>query len=104
MSSEREAMRKILRENPELCDALAKALYEGRLTSIEDMPEEGEEFIFVCGPDHGGVEGSKQVKCGCGAKVWMSPSTQEAWKSRQAFPTRIVCPICVMRGVKEPKQ
>ena len=102
MPTEREAIRKILRERPGLHRALAKAIEEGRLTSTADMPEEGEEFVFVCGPDHGGVEGSKQVKCECGAAVWMSPSTQLVLKEREAFPTRILCPVCVMKEYVKP--
>lgn len=98
MPTEREAFRKILREKPELHRALAKALDEGRLKGADQIPEEGEEFIFVCGPDHGGVEGSKQVKCECGAAVWMSPSTQELLESRKAFPTRVICIWCAMKG------
>lgn len=97
MPSEREAIRKILRERPDLHAVLAKAIAEGRLKSADEIPETDEEIIFVCGPDHGGVEGSKQVKCACGAKVWMSPSTQELMKSRKGFPMRIMCNLCVMK-------
>jgi hypothetical protein len=100
MPTEREAIRKILRERPELHAALRKAIEEGRLKSTDDMPDD-EEIIIICGPDHGGIEGSKQVQCECGALVWMSPSTQEAWKARQAFPTRILCLPCVMKEGKE---
>lgn len=96
--NEREAIRKLLRERPDIHSALRRAMDEGRLKSADDMPEEGEMFIFCCGPDHGGVEGSKQVKCECGAAVWMSPSTQELMKSRKAFPARIVCVSCAMKG------
>lgn len=100
MPTEREAIRKVLQERPELHAALKEAIEEGRLKSTDELPEEGEEFVFVCGPDHGGVEGTKQVKCECGVAVWMSPSTQEAWKSRQAFPTRVVCTDCAMKQLK----
>ena len=101
MPTEREAIRKLLRERPELHTALREAIEEGRLKSTDELPKEGKEFVFVCGPDHGGVEGSKQVKCECGAAVWMSPSTQEAWKERQAFPTRVMCLECAMKYGKE---
>ena len=101
MPTEREAIRKLLRERPELHTALREAIEEGRLKSTDELPKEGKEFVFVCGSDHGGVEGSKQVKCECGAAVWMSPSTQEVWKERQAFPTRVMCLECAMKYGKE---
>lgn len=101
MPTEREAIRKILREHPDFHRRLQKAIADGKLKSTDDL-ETGEGCIFVCGPDHGGVEGSKQVKCECGAAVWMSPSTQLVLKEREAFPTRILCPACVMKEYVKP--
>ena len=98
MPTEREAIRKILRERPDIHQMLLKALAAGKLKSTDDIPETDEEYIVLCGLDHGGVEGSKQGKCGCGAIVWMSPSTQELIKSRKGFPTRVVCVRCAVRG------
>lgn len=103
MPTEREAIREMLRRRPDLHAKLKRAIEEGRITSTDEIPE-GEPYTIVCGPDHGGVEGSKQVQCACGAKVWMSPSTQDLIKSRERLPTLIKCISCVMEEVKEPKQ
>jgi hypothetical protein len=100
MPTEREALRKIFRERPELHAALRKAIEDGRLKDASEV-DPNEEFTIVCGPDHGGVEGSKQAKCACGALVWMSPSTQELLKSREGLPTLIKCITCVMKETKK---
>lgn len=97
MPTEREAFRKMLRENPELRTALTKAVEEGRLKDINEVDPNG-AFVIVCGPDHCGIEGSKQVKCECGAAIWMSPSTQEILKEREQLPTRVLCYTCATRG------
>jgi len=103
MATEREAIRKILRERPELHAALKKAVEEGRLKSTDEMPDD-EEIVIICGPDHGGVEGSKQVQCGCGEPVWMSPSTQEALIERGRYPSRIICMSCFREEMKIAKE
>jgi hypothetical protein len=93
MPTEREAIRKLLRERPEHHAALRKAIEEGRLKSTDEIPND-EEIVIICGPDHGGVEGSKQVQCGCGELVWLSPSTQALLIERGRYPTRIICMSC----------
>jgi hypothetical protein len=97
MPTEIEALRKILKARPDLHRALAKAAQEGRLKSWSDEmteAEKEEEMIIVCGPDHGGVEGSKQVQCGCGELVWLSPSTQAMLIERGRYPSRVICMSC----------
>jgi hypothetical protein len=102
MPTEREALRKLMRARPELRAALAKAAKEGRLKSWDELTEaeKEEEMLIVCGPDHGGVEGSKQVQCRCGELVWLSPSTQAMLIERGRSPSRIICMSC-FRGDKE---
>jgi hypothetical protein len=96
MPTEHEALRKLMRARPELRAALAKAAKEGRLKSWGELTEaeKVEEMIIVCGPDHGGVEGSKQVQCDCGELVWLSPSTQAMLIERGRSPSRIICMSC----------
>jgi hypothetical protein len=96
MPTEREALRKIFRARPDLHAALVRAVEQGRLKSWGEMSEteKEEEMIIVCGPDHGGVEGSKQVQCGCGETVWLSPSTQAMLIERGRYPSRIICMSC----------
>lgn len=94
--NERDAIRQLLRERPELCEYLAKAVAEGKLKSTDDLPGTEEEVYFVVGPDHGGIEGSKQVQCACGNLGWLSPSTQEVITRRGAAPMRIMCLRCAI--------
>jgi hypothetical protein len=101
MTTEIEAFRKIMRENPKLKAALGRAIETGRLKDASEVPPE-EEMAIVVGPDHGGVEGSKQAKCACGAVGWLSPSSQELLEARKGFPTRIVCVSCVMKEIPKP--
>jgi hypothetical protein len=96
MPSEREAIRKLLRENPELHRALQKAILEGRLHDASAIDSE-EEIIIAVGPNHGGVEGAKQVKCECGELGWLSPSSQALMTERGRYPTRVMCMSCILR-------
>jgi hypothetical protein len=98
--NEREAVRKALRENPVAYRILKKAVDEGKLKSTDDLPETEEEAVFICGPDHGGIDGSKQAQCACGNLVWLSPSSQEVITRRGDAPIRIICMRCAIAELK----
>jgi hypothetical protein len=97
MPSERERVRAFLDAHPEWAEFLSEKAKAGKLMAAEDIAP-SDELIVVVSNNPAEITGSKQVKCGCGAIVWMSPSTQELIRSRKGFPTRVVCVRCAVRG------
>lgn len=98
--NERKAFRRWMNENPERAAQLKKLFEKGKLKSTDDLPETEEEAVFICGPDHGGIDGSKQAQCACGNLVWLSPSTQEVITRRGDAPIRIICMRCAIAELK----
>lgn len=100
MPTEREAIIKIFKERPDLAALLADMVDDGRLGNTDNIPPD-EEITIVAGDDHGGVAGSKQVVCGgCGAQMWLSPSTLEMMAKHKGRAT-IKCLPCIMKTLPE---
>lgn len=100
MTTERESIRKLLDSHSPMADWLHEGVASGRIRSSDDI-DHNEEIIVVGGPEHGGVDGAKQAKCGCGAVVWISPSTQEMMAKRgPSAPTIIVCIPCLLKNAQ----
>lgn len=103
--TEREAIRKALRENPQHATALAKMVERGLVSSTKDI-EPTEPVTIVGGLHHANIDGAKQFRCVCGNLVWVSPSTQEVIANRPAGYT-IFCPACFIKlieGAGEPSK
>jgi hypothetical protein len=100
MPTEREALRKALRENPEAAAILHHLVISGRIKTPDSL-DPTEPLNVICGPDHGGITGSKQDKCGCGAVIWLSPSTQEMLTKRGQSPSKLLCPECAVRTMTD---
>jgi hypothetical protein len=97
MPTESEALRKCFDENPGFTAMLRTAYESGKLRSA--TPEEAAGPLqFICGPNPGGIVGSKQVRCGCGAICWMSPSTQALIAGRTDY--TITCMGCFEKKVR----
>lgn len=100
MPTERETIRKWMRENPERA-ALLKHLYDkGLLHDMEEAIATSEPLTMICGPESGGIHGSKMAKCECGAVIWLSPSSQELLARRGAAPTRLACMSCGGKAIE----
>jgi hypothetical protein len=91
MASEREELDKLIQERPELA-----AMLRHRQKVLENAATDPEPMFVAASEDHGNIEGSKQVQCACGTRVWISPSTQEMMTKRGAYPTSVLCPSCFM--------
>lgn len=104
MPSEIEAIRAALKANPEAHRRLRRMAQEGKLGTLTDVPP-NEPLTIVAAPDHYGITGAKQVQCGCGTAVWISPSTQAILKARGAnptlAPTTVICALCFGQTMKE---
>lgn len=98
MSTEREAIRELFRKRPDLANYFRQKIENGTLGSTDDIPDD-EEIIIVAGDAPGGVTGSKQTKCVCGAVVWLSPSTQEMMAQRKQQTMTIKCLPCILKGL-----
>lgn len=100
--TEREAIKKWMRENPERAAQLRQLYDRGLLHSLEvlasDVP-----VTMICGPSAGGIKGSKQALCECGAVIWISPSTQKILAERGAVPTRLICMRCGGQAIQNEK-
>ena len=78
---------------------LKRGVAEGRIKALDfDMDD---VVTVLAGPNHGGVTGSVQSKCGCGSMVWLSPSTQEMMQQRGDKPTIIMCRQCALKIAQE---
>jgi hypothetical protein len=93
MPSERDRIRTFLDQHPEWAEFLSDRAKDGKLMTAEDITPQ-DELIVVVSHNPAEITGSVQAKCECGAIVWMSPSTYKLVKSRQPFPTRVLCVPC----------
>jgi hypothetical protein len=94
MPSEREFIRQMV------ATASERDLELLRKLGAADAKQE-EPMVFVGGPDPMGIVGSKQTVCGCGAEIWLSPSTQKVLAERGDRPSQMMCIFCLARIVKE---
>jgi len=101
MPTERETIRKFLDEDSEMARWLKRSVANGRIKSVDVSMDE--VVTIMAGPNHGGVTGSIQTKCGCGSLVWLSPSTQEMMQQRGDKPTVIMCIECALKVAMEAK-
>lgn len=103
MPSEISVIRAALKASPEAHDKLREMVLSGKLGSAETVPNI-ESLTIIAAPDHFGIEGSKQARCGCGLIVWINPSTQAMLLCRdadpQAAPTRVLCAWCFMKELR----
>jgi len=94
---EREAIRKMLREDPERADWLRDLVQLGKMGNADDLPDD--ELVVIAAGYTTDINGSKQVTCGCGKKVWISPSTQELLPKH---PNHVIaCTECVLCMAEE---
>lgn len=101
MANEIATLRAALRSNPEHHAKLRELVERGLIGPACDIPDDGPVTV-VAAPEHFGIDGAKQAKCGCGRIVWLSPSTQEMMKARDAVPTllRVLCVWCFTSELK----
>lgn len=107
--TEREALEKweqLMKGRPDLAGILEEWMVNNKAIinrnsnlTIEDLKSD-EELCVVASPDYCAIKGSKQAVCGCGTRVWLSPSTQEVMTQRGAAPTRIICSACWRRTLE----
>jgi hypothetical protein len=103
MPTEIEVIRAALKANPEAHQRLRKMALEGKFGTIEDVPADA-PLTVVAATEHGGITGSKQALCACGAAVWLSPSTQATIKARGDVPTPVICGSCFGKAMKEKNE
>lgn len=101
--TEREAIRKMLDARPDVAQMLRSMVASGQMVGYDSLPNiDCEQLIVLCGTDHGGIEGSKQLRCGCGVAIWMGPSTQEMI-ARRTKPVTVLCSSCGRKSLGEGK-
>lgn len=103
--NEKDAIRKMLRENPIFGRRLQQMAKDGKLQSSETMPPD--EELTVCGgvwPSE--INGSKQAVCEeCKGFLSLAPSTQEMLATRTATAkTHIICMDCAMKRVRAAQE
>lgn len=94
MPTERQAIRKWMQENPERAATLKDLFDKGLLHGMEEAIAVDEPLTMICGPESGGILGSRRAKCECGATIWLSPSSRKVLRARGAAPTRLMCMRC----------
>jgi hypothetical protein len=101
--NEKDAIRKMLRENPIFGRKLQQMAKDGKLQSSDTMPLDQE--ITVCGgawPSE--IHGSKQAVCEeCKGFLSLAPSTQEMLATRTAE-THIICMECAMNKMRAAQE
>ncbi len=103
MPTEVEILRAALKADPESHARLRQMAQEGLLGVAEDVPLD-RPLAIVATSENLGIIGAKQVKCGCGAAVWIAPSTQAVILARGDAPTTVICAPCFSRVVKERRE
>lgn len=105
MPSEIEAIRAMLKSNPEVHNRLRELALAGKIQPFTQAEADSDELLTIVASDqHGGIYGALQVKCGCGLAVWISPSTQAMIKARGVNPTTIMCHLCFGQAMKERRE
>jgi hypothetical protein len=92
--TEREAIRKALDKNPERAAAMRRMAAEGKIVPYTG-PTPGKPLVIVASSSHFGITGSKQARCGCGAIVWLSPSTQAMQLGDPE--AKVICTACLVK-------
>jgi hypothetical protein len=102
MASELAVLRAALRSNPEHHEKLKELAERGSLGPLTDVPDDV-PLTVVAAPEHFGIDGAKQARCGCGIIVWLSPSTQRMIIARGAVPNaiRVLCAWCFIDEMKD---
>jgi len=99
MPSEREVIRKVLRQMDNKTLAVLKNM------ECEESVPDTEPMKVLAADDPGGITGSKQVPATCcGRKVWISPSTQDMIARRGKHMVEVVCVQCLIVLMKEAKR
>jgi hypothetical protein len=100
MPNEIAVLRAVLRTNPEYHNRLRELAEAGAIKPWDGV--EAEVGTIVAAPEHFGITGAKQAQCGCGTRVWLSPSTQAMIIARGAVPQpRIICVWCFHKELRE---
>lgn len=90
---EHDALRKAIRENPEMADVVRKAMDEGKIVPISSISLTA-PMVAVCSDHHHDIDGAITVLCNeCGATLWMSPDTQKMILTRTG-PVLAACLKC----------
>lgn len=98
---EREAIRKMLRENSYGAQVLKEGVRSGKIKCAGEMElEPGEKAVILVGPNTD-INGSKQVRCSCNKIAWVSPSTQEMMKQKGEENFIYLCMQCLPEFVAE---
>jgi hypothetical protein len=101
--NEKDAIRKMLRENPIFGRKLQDMAKQGKLQSTEAAPIDPE--MTVCGgvwPSE--INGSKRAVCeDCKGFLSLAPSTQEMIATRTAA-THIICMECAMKKMRAAQE
>lgn len=103
MPTETALIRAAIKESPRLHSLLSDLAERGALGPLKNVSAD-EELTVVAAPEHYGMIGAEQALCGCGAVVWLSPSTQKILKARGAAPTLISCSVCFVRKVRAERE
>jgi hypothetical protein len=92
---EREAIRKLLREDSYGAQVLKRGVQSGKIKCVDEMElEPGEKAVILVGPD-ASINGSKQVRCSCNKIAWISPSTQAMMKEKGEDNFIYLCTSCL---------
>lgn len=100
---ERESIRRMLQKGGPGADFITKLVQSGKARSFEDMTKEDhQQEMLVIGGFETDIDGSKQMRCRCGALIWFAPSTLEML-AKNKRPVRHICIKCFMALMKEQK-
>jgi hypothetical protein len=87
--TEREALRQMFDASPALARQLRELVVAGKIKVGFPDSELGD--VVVCIGRTTNIDGSQQVRCGCGALGWITPSTQRMVARRGV---RFICMDC----------
>jgi hypothetical protein len=101
MPNEIAVLRAALRIDPEHHARLRELARSGKIKpGLDDVPPD-EVVTVVATPNHCGIEGSRQDRCGCGTLVWIAPSTQAMLIKRGTSPHRVICGLCFLKELEQ---
>jgi hypothetical protein len=96
MPSEREVIRKVIREVDDETLATLKNM-ECESSVPDDQP-----MKVLAAEDSGGIDDSILIAADCCKRmVWISPSTQEMMTRRGRHMVEVVCVYCFIAAIKE---
>jgi len=104
MPSEQEYAQRFFRDNPDVVEKLKAMKDKGILSDASDVAD-SDAITIVGGPDPRGIVGSKQVRCSCGAAIWVSPSSQAVMaRVRKYTVSCLACAMAMVEAANQAKQ